>query len=383
MGKYSIFSSCFNEEGFRITRPVRTCLSGKSFLFIAVLTMIMSGRSVGWATCAIEAESSRQEALILHLSKTCTDEERIAHAINADVILKAIEQGKEIDLVGVVIEGNLALDELPLVETGSLTDLPPAIMQLLLSENVTTLRIVKKALSIREGRLRGSIATKLKEGYLLILGPMTMSGTTFERTVDLSHTIFGESVDWSNVVFSREAFFIRGHHYAPARFDRVSFEGHARFHLAEFREDATFGKARFNSLAEFLEVTFRKHATFSHAVFKMGTGFSGSRFEGDVDFLQTVFEREAYFLFTDVAGNVSFNDAAFRGIADFSDAEFHGDANFSHAVFAVAPLFHRATVHGSHPVHDDAGQDPRTLYVIAGILAIFTGVLLWTNRRVA
>lgn len=345
--------------------------------FLVVLYLGVFRLSAAWAVCAVETESNNSEAMVLHLSRTCTDHERTAHTVHAEEILAAIQQGKKIDLVGVLIEGDLLLDQLPLIEVKTLDHLPPAVEQLLASENVTSLRLVRRGLSIRHARIRGMIATKLKQGYLLMLEPVTMTGTAFERTVDFSRAMLTASVDWSHAVFLREALFVQGQYYAPARFDYALFDGHARFHLAHFREDAAFANVRFNDLAEFLEVTFEKKATFSEALFKMGMGFSGSRFEGEADFSQSVFGREAYFLFTHAARMISFQGAEFRGVADFSDAAFNGRSDFSRVDFAVAPLFQRATI--QLPVQETPG--PRAFYALAVVFAALTGLLIWVTRR--
>ena len=345
----------------------------------AVSLLLICSVSAGWAECVIETRSDRSEDFVKHLSQACTAEERTTHTIRADEIMTALQQGKAIDLAGVVIEGNLAFDQLPVVGIRTIEQLPPAIDQFLTSRNVTALRVITQSVSIRDSYMRGSISTKLKDGYLLALRSITMTGTRFEGLVDFSRTLFSEAVDWSDAVFLREGFFIQGLYEAPVRFDRATFDSHARFHLAQFREGASFARVRFKGLTEFLEVNFGKDADFAGSTFHMGTGFSGSRFLGRAEFSETVFEREVYLLFTNVAAETSFRGAAFRGVADFSDAKFQGATDFTRADFAVDPLFQRTTMKGVLPSRGRA-QDPRVLYAIAAGLATLTGVLIWRTR---
>ena len=69
--------------------------------------------------------SSATAAFTLRLSSACTEAEREAHAIPAQDLLRALTSGKGIDLAGVVIQGDLLLDELPLQKVAALRDLSP------------------------------------------------------------------------------------------------------------------------------------------------------------------------------------------------------------------------------------------------------------------
>jgi hypothetical protein len=347
-------------------------LIGIFFLFMCPL----SARS----ECVVKSAPDRVEAFVKHLSRTCTENERLAHAVRAEEVLQAIQQGQEIDLVGVVVLGNLFLDQLPLVDAPSPDQFPPLIQELFASRGVTTLRIISRPISIRDSRIQGRIATRLKEGYLLLSGPFTMTGTTCEDMVDLSHTLFSAPVNFSNTVFRREGFFIQTVFNKPTRFERVAFGVHTRFHRARFAETVTFKEAGFNGLAEFLEVGFDKEANFSHSHFKMGTGFSGARFSGSLDFSDVLFEQDVYFLFTRFTGDATFRGVTFRGQADFSDAEFHGVSDFSRVSFTADPVFQRTKLPGSPP-NRERFQSSQTFYGIAAGLLVFTILFVWILKR--
>jgi uncharacterized protein YjbI with pentapeptide repeats len=327
----------------------------------------------------VESVPGGENAFIMHLSKACTDGERLAHAVHAEALLEAIQRGQAIDLVGVVVVGNLFLDQLPFVDAPAPDQLPSLIQELLASRSVTTLRVISRSISIRDSWIQGTIATRLKEGYLLMRGPFTMTGTTCEDMVDLSRTLFSAPVNFSDTVFRREDFFIQTVFNKPAQFERVAFGVHTRFHRARFAETVTFEGTGFNGLAEFLEVAFDKGANFSHSRFKMGTGFSGAQFGGTLDFSGVLFERDVYFLFTRFTGDVTFRGATFHSQADFSDAEFHGASDFSRVSFTADPVFQRTKLSGSPPKRERF-QSSQTFYGIAAGLLVFTILFVWIFR---
>jgi uncharacterized protein YjbI with pentapeptide repeats len=350
------------------------------FLPGVVILSLMMRPFPAHGQCRVEALTHTRDAFMKHLSKTCTDDERHAHAVRADELLLAIQQGQAVDLVGVVIVGDLFLDQLPLRNVPLSAQLPAWTEELLASRGVKNVRIVTQPVSIRDSRVNGVIATKLQDGYLLIRGPVTMTGTTFANMVDLSRTIFSEDVNFSDAVFQREGFFLQTIFKRPVRFERAVFGVHTRFHRARFSETVTFERAQFNGLAEFLEVTFDKDANLSRSSFKMGTGFSGAQFTGHVDFSEALFERDVYFLFAHFAGDSHFSRAAFRGQADFSDAEFRGMNDFSHVSFAVDPVFQRTKLSGSSPTRENT-YNLNAMYGIAVSFLVLTLLLIWIRRR--
>lgn len=350
------------------------------FLPGVVILSLMMRPFPSLAQCRVEAMTHTRDAFVKHLSKTCTDDERHTHAVRADELLLAIQQGQAVDLVGVVIVGDLFLDQLPLRNVPLSAQLPAWTEELLASRGVKNVRIVAQPVSIRDSRVNGVIATKLKDGYLLIRGPVTMTGTTFANMVDLSRTIFSEDVNFSDAVFQREGFFLQTVFKRPVRFERAVFGLHTRFHRARFGETATFEGAQFNGLAEFLEVTFDKDANLSRSSFKMGTGFSGAHFTGHVDFSEALFERDVYFLFAHFAGDSHFSRTAFRGQADFSDAQFRGMNDFSHVSFAVDPVFQRTKLSGSFPTRENT-YNFNAMYGIAVSFLVLTLLLIWIRRR--
>ena len=349
--------------------------------FISVFALSLSFTAAVLAECIVERMSSEAAApLTRHLGRDCTAQEREAQAVTAAELLAAFRSGKVVDLSGVVLTGDLMLDELPLVFVKTLDVLSPRVQDAILKQRLQQVRVISGPILIRNSLVRGRIATNLKEGYLVVKGPVTMTGTTFERSVDFSHAAFAGSVDFSEAVLLREGFFIRALFSQAARFEKTAFGVHSRFHKAVFSETVTFLRAGFNGLAEFLEVTFEKDASFSRTYFKLGTGFSASRFRGVLDFSEAMFEREAFFLFTVFEGDAYFRRTTFRALADFTDAEFMGVNDFAKVFFQIEPRFIRTKMSGTNQSPGGL-HDPRFLYGIAAALLIFTILFVLFLRK--
>ncbi|WP_447972437.1 pentapeptide repeat-containing protein [Nitrospira sp. Kam-Ns4a] len=348
---------------------------------LAVLALFLWSRPAA-GTCVLEPVPPRGTgALTRYLGKDCTDQERAAQAVSASDVLAALRDGKGVDLRGVVVTGDLLLDQLQPIAATDLGVVPSLrLRERLQRERLEEVRVINGPIAIRDSVIRGLVTTNLRRGLLIVNGPVVMTGTTFERPLDLSFTAFLGPVDFSEAVFLGEGFFIQALFDQPVRFEKTAFGIHSRFHRSRFAETATFTRAGFNGLAEFLEVTFDKDAGFSRAYFKMGAGFSGSRFRGILDFSEALFEREAFFLFTVFEQDAYFRRTTFRGRADFSDAQFQALDDFSKVMFEVEPSFARTKV-SQVPTTPRGLQDPRVFYAIAATLFAFTVVLLLFMRR--
>ena len=360
---------------------------GRGAVLIAAALAVWLLGAAGWevapaqGACVMERERADQPALFVrHLGPDCTDHERAAQAIKAEDVIEALKAGKGVDVAGAVIVGDLFLDTLPPVKLDAMQGLPPAVRDALRARQLAEGRKIAGPIVITKSVMRWAIGSRLKDGAVIIQGPVTVTGTTFERSTDFSHTVFLGPVDGSDAVFLSPVLLLQSRFTQPVRFEKTAFGPHSRFHKSVFDEPVSFLRAGFNGLSEFLEVTFEKEASFSRVYFKMGTGFSGSRFRGILDFSEAVFEREAFFTFTVFEQDAYFRRAVFRGTADFSDAQFKGLDDFSKVMFDAQPNFSRVQV--SETRRTPGGlQDPRILYAIAAILAVFTVGLLWSMRK--
>ncbi len=315
-------------------------------------------------------------AFTLRLNSTCTEAEREARAIPAQDLLRALAGGKGVDLAGVVIQGELLLDELPAQKVAAVGDLSPEDRRVLEGLNDEDVHVIRGPLVIKNSRVQGRIVNRLKRGFLLITGPVVLVHTHFEGSVDLSRTVFLGLVDGSNATFEQESYFVQDRFTQGAMFSETRFGPHARFHRSMFAGPAIFRGAAFNGLTEFLEVVFEQDANFSRASFGMGTGFSGAHCRAKCDFSAAQFNREAFFLFAIFDRPVTFASARFGSQADFSDASFKEHDDLAQATFARPPLLTRtARVTASMPSRADAA--PFSQVVTIGLFLMALGALFY------
>lgn len=309
---------------------------------LVVRGMLVGGLALLWLPLGVAASncqvvpptSGPGMALTLHLSTGCTEQEREARVVDAAQLMQAFKEGKGIDLSGVVVRGDLSLDTLPV---GSL---PPDLDGLKELQG-REVRVISGSVTIVDSVVRGAIRHGSQQGLLVVKGPVTLSGTTFEQLVDLSRSVFIQPVTLSGARFLRESYFVQGRFLRDVFAESTSFGPHTRFHRSVFQGPVTFQQSRFNGLAEFLEVVFEKDVNLSRAYFKLGTGFSGSRFQGLADFTEASFDRDAFFTFALFEGDADFRRTTFRSTADFSDASFKRRNDFSKAVFEKGSQFAR------------------------------------------
>ncbi|MCE3224759.1 MAG: hypothetical protein K0S58_2939 [Nitrospira sp.] len=332
------------------------------------------------AECTAERRGSTAEAAFtLRLSGSCTEAEREARAIPAQDVLRALASGKGIDLAGVVIEGDLLLDELPVQKMAAVQDLSPDDRRVLEGLNDVAVHVIRGPFVIKNARVHGRIVHRLKQGFLLVTGPVVLAQTRFEGSVDLSRTVFLGLVDGSSATFEQESYFVQDRFTQGAMFSDTHFGPHARFHRSIFAGPSIFHGAVFKGLTEFLEVVFEQDANFSHAAFHMGTGFSGAHCRGKCDFSSAQFDREAFFLFALFDRPVSFASARFESQADFSDASFKERDDLAQAVFAHPPLLTRtARVTATMAGRTEGSSSSQVLTIALFVTAI--GLLLYIIR---
>ena len=318
-------------NGF-LSRNGLPALSGVILIFLLV------GRVALAEACRIEEPAKPSpEVLHKHIVGACTFEERSAFALSAEDLLSALENGKSLDLLGVVVQGDLSFDRLPLLPIQQHPIPSSRIKEKLKERGLEKVRVIPGGITIRESWFQGLIATNLRDGALVIFGQVDMDKTKFEKSIDFSRTVFLDSVNFSDTTIAYEGFFIGAQFDTTANFRKTAFGTHTRFHKAFFGEAATFNQAGFYGLAEFLEVEFAGKADFSQTFFKLGTGFSGTQFRGILNFSQALFEREAYFRFATFEQKASFSGARFQEVADFTNVQFNENPDFSNVVFDVTP----------------------------------------------
>ena len=312
-------------------------LSLAALLFFVYPSFLQAAESSGHCR-EHKAQGRGKQALVRHLDKACTPEQRERRSIHADDILQALQKGRDVDLSGVIVKGDLRLEALPIRTLDKvLPALSPDDRQTVERLGAPAIRYIAGTLSVRDSEVRGRILNRMKDERLVISGPVIFSGTRFQEAVDLSKTVFLGVVDCSSASFAKESYFVLARFQQPVLFTQTVFGPHTRFHRSAFHGAATFYHARFNGLAELLEVSFEQGAGFSGTQFTSGTGFSGSRFGGTADFLEAQFEGDVYFLFTRFEHEARFRGTAFAAVADFSDALFAAGQDLAQADFVKPP----------------------------------------------
>ena len=333
-----------------------------------VLTLLCLVPEPVIAGCLIDTTAPGAQGIYkLHLSASCTRAERESHAVKASLLLEALKRGETVDLDGIVIRGDLALETLPVV-----TD-PPALDGIIGPQD-KAVRVIAGSVSILNSLVQGKIVHRSADGTLLFSGPVSFAGTTFEQLVDLSRSVFSQPVMLSGAVFLAEGYFVQGQFLREVTAEKTAFGPHTRFHRSHFHGPLTLEQSGFSGLAEFLEVRFDGDANLARTYFKLGTGFSGSHFAGLADFSESLFDGDAFFTFTRFDGDAYFRRATFRATADFDDAQFNGREDFSKAFFEKGPQFARAKRSGNQ---QSLGlENPQIQYAITLSLLLFSAVLI-------
>ncbi len=313
-----------------MARPV-WCMS----LLCVILGGVASG--MAWGPCRVD-EGLDAAVMVRHLEGACRDDDRYAFPVSADDVLEALQQGRGVDLRGVVLAGDLSFDRLPLTPFDPDLVGVPAVVKRIEDERVSAVRVINGPFILEDVEVQGVLATNLVQtGYVLALGPVSMRGATIQRAVDFSRMVFLDHADFSGMHIGYEGFFIQALFAGDADFTRTDFGTHSRFHKARFLGTVSFADARFQGLAEFLEVSFAEDVEFAHVHFVQGTGFSGSRFHHRANFSAARFEREVYFRFTTFQGEANFRRTLFHNTADFTEARFGGGTDFHDVIFEKPP----------------------------------------------
>ena len=321
-----------------------------------------------------------EKVLWVHVEGPCLPGDHRALAVRGTDILQALEQGRSVDLDGVLVVEDVMLDLLPLQELSGHAAIPPAVRSRFQQQGLAAVRLLSQSLSIRHSRFEHVLATNLVEGVLIILGEVDFTGTVFLQSVDFSKTVFMSPVIFSKMRVDYEGFFIGTHFDQPVDFSQVTFGTHSRFHKALFRDRVSFANTHFTGVAEFLEVSFQQEADFSHSHFASGAGFSGSVFSGPADFSAVTFEQEIYFRFTEFKQSVSFQHTQFQNVADFTNARFEGEQEFTGVEFHTPPDLSGSNV-TPDAVRVQGWRSQKSQLAIFAGLAILVLIYLWISKR--
>ena len=323
------------------------------------------------SACEMQKSLAEQSQIFRrHLLGTCSLEDQKKMAVSAEVLLQALQDGKSLDLRGVVIDGDLLFDRLPLQPLSNLVQASSRAQQIIAERQVEMGRVIPGSIMLQDVVAHGNWATNLRGSLLVFFGPFTVIRTRFEQSIDFSHTLFLGAVDFSDSIIQYEGFFVNAQFVRPVRFSKTALGTHSRFHKAQFAELANFSESRFHGLAEFLEVVFTQRADFSGAQFHMGTGFSGTQFNGPAMFSRAEFQREVFFRFARFGNHANFGEVNFNAVSDFSESSFSKTPDFSGTTFQVSPEFSQSNL----DEHIIAEFKPKTVSRKLVILFTFLGI---------
>ncbi|MEE8124788.1 MAG: pentapeptide repeat-containing protein [Nitrospirales bacterium] len=347
----------------------------------SIVLLLMAAAPVGVQACRLlEPPAGQQNTLWVHIEGPCLPEERRAFAVKAADVLQALEQGKSLDLQGVLVVDDLMLDHLPVQSVSESFGIPSGIRDRLQQRRLERVRVITGEMHIREALFEKVLATNLGSDLLIILGEVDLTGTVFHQSVDFSNIVFARPFIFANVQVEYEGFFIGAQFEQAADFSHVMFGTHSRFHKAVFRDRVTFSNTDFKGVTEFLEVEFQQATDFSRVHFFSGTGFSGSVFHGPVDFSKATADKELYFRFAEFKQTVSFREAQFHNIVDYTNARFDGDQDFSKVQFAVKPEFSGSNFSLDVPTSWDWEDQKSQLVILCGLVVVVL-IFLWASKR--
>ena len=175
--------------------------------FMGILFMVLAASATSWGGCRVDAGLD-EAVMARHLRGTCSPEERMALAVSADEVLTALQGGKGVDLKGIVLAGDLFLDQLPLQPFDPALVRHAAIVQRFEDESVSAVRVIQGPLTMEDVEVQGVVATNLTApGYVVVQGPVSLRGTTIRRSMDLSRVVFLDHADFSGMHVGHEGFF--------------------------------------------------------------------------------------------------------------------------------------------------------------------------------
>jgi uncharacterized protein YjbI with pentapeptide repeats len=161
-------------------------------------------------------------------------------------------------------------------------------------------------------------------------GDLIASGTTFERTLDLSGSDVVGEIDLSSATLGR-----------GMRARATTFNGIVNLRGARVGGDVDMSKASFKAPvlsgmtpgSDVATTTFMGDTDFSLATFSGLVVFERAVFFRNVDFTLATFDTDAVFAGGKSFGQATFARTIFRGPTDFSEFKFFGPATFDGAQF--------------------------------------------------
>jgi hypothetical protein len=281
---------------------------------------VVSGRMEIMASCTI---------LFLLLAQAAqADSSRI---IEAEEIIKKIEQGQPVEYKNVIVKGDLKLDRLGTGERkAGKENIPNSAGRIEINSPI---------------RISNSVVlNEIDINELIFNSLVDFRGTRFKSRVTLADIWFNDTANFNNARFEQEANFATCRFNAPSTFSSAKFDQTAYFTTSEFTQKAGFVSAQFNQTAYFTEAHFLKDADFRSSKFGQGVSFGSAEFNQNANFKLAQFQQAADFYGARFRQAAGFDSANFIQDANFDQADFSGIANFKNANFHQESHFRNSSI---------------------------------------
>jgi len=243
------------------------------------------------------------------------DSQKIVYA--NDIILK-IQEGGPIRYDGVIIRGNLNLNQVKKI----LMDREWFETEVLgFDENI---HVVDSSIEIKNSVIEDDVGFNNSIFYKLI----NFENTTFKGYVDLRGAKFKKSAYFRRTTFNKSTYF-DGAKFNYTSLSEAKFNQDASFSTAIFTQDVNFNKVHFSC-----DTSSPWAAIFSNAKFFSDANFENSVFLGDAVFTNTQFNKNANFRSAQFQMDGKFDDAEFKDDVFFQDATFIGIIDFTRIRFS-------------------------------------------------
>jgi hypothetical protein len=225
----------------------------------------------------------------------------------------------------------------------------------LYAESLSLMFTQDELLQIKRDRRRLSQLTQLSRSLLgtpasevqisILRGPIKMTQTRFEGTVNFNNTFFLNTLDASGAEFSGNTEWSETRFSQSAQFNSAKFKGFTQFRGSIFSDKANFNRVDFQDSVNFTGSIFEKSGIFHQTQWQKLANFSRVQWLGNADFSQGQFGDRLLFTNDKFSQSLFLNGANFTQLASFREAEFAqpvnlrgasilNQADFSDAIFS-------------------------------------------------
>ncbi len=223
--------------------------------------------------------------------------------VDADEVIRQINQGQSVSYENVEIAGDLDLTNLDNRERTESSD-----SWLGFGSNDTYESIVEASISFINCTFLGDVIAyyhddRKDDTFIAHFeDDAVFRKCTFREGSEFKYSEFSEETDFSGSVFEEEANFKYSEFSEPPSFAQSVFEESANFKYAEFPEETNFTAVVFDDEANFKYAEFPRGASFDEAVFNDLANFKYAKFRTPLNMQNVSFNGDEDFKYTKVNG---------------------------------------------------------------------------------